>query len=106
MELILILLVICQLLDIWSTYNILKLGGRELNPVMKFIMDKLGLLPGLILFKGIFILFIIYYYLNLKTITNTDYIFVSIITIFYAYIIRNNILVLRSMKEKNKIDLF
>ncbi len=31
-----------QIADVWTTNQILARGGRELNPIMKWIMDKTG----------------------------------------------------------------
>jgi hypothetical protein len=41
------LLVVIALLDCVSTYYLLKRGGRELNPVVDFFIDRLGLHGGL-----------------------------------------------------------
>lgn len=41
------LLVLIALLDCMSTYYLLKRGGTELNPVVDFFIDRLGLHGGL-----------------------------------------------------------
>ncbi len=38
----LILFALAQLADVWTTERVLAAGGRELNPVIRFFMDKLG----------------------------------------------------------------
>lgn len=38
----LVTLIVFQVLDILTTQKILKLGGYESNPVMKWLMDKVG----------------------------------------------------------------
>ncbi len=98
-EALLLLIIVCQFIDIWSTYQVLKLGGRELNPIIDAIISSLGVLPGLIISKGIFIGFIIYYYRNLTAATSMDYLIVIVLTIIYIYIVRNNIIVLKSLKQ-------
>ena len=47
-----IALTFLQAFDGWTTYQILKNGGRELNPIVKFLMDKLGRYPGLLVLKA------------------------------------------------------
>lgn len=36
-----------QVADVTLTTLILRRGGRELNPAMRWLMDKLGTVPGL-----------------------------------------------------------
>ena len=45
------LLTALQLFDGWCTYQVLKRGGSEKNPVMAEIMDTFGTYPGLLLVK-------------------------------------------------------
>lgn len=47
------LLIVIAVLDCISTYYLLKRGGRELNPVVDFFVDKLGLHGGLAAVKVI-----------------------------------------------------
>lgn len=43
-----VLLVSLQIADAWLTVRILaERAGRELNPVMRWIFDRLGVIPGL-----------------------------------------------------------
>lgn len=48
----LVLLVVLQYLDGWTTYKVLSKGGRELNPVVRWFINQFGLLNGLVLVKG------------------------------------------------------
>jgi hypothetical protein len=41
--------------------------NAEGNPIVKYIMDNLGVVPGLVLIKGIAIVVIYYLYTHLKT---------------------------------------
>ena len=51
--------VLLQLGDIYTTYRILKCGGRELNPVVAKLMDKIGRLNGLLAIKTPIILLVL-----------------------------------------------
>lgn len=42
-------LAVLQLLDAWLTYQGLSRGGRELNPLMRWAIQKAGVLPGLLI---------------------------------------------------------
>lgn len=42
-----ILLVVLFSTDVWSTYKILKLGGTELNPIVRWFISEFGLKKGL-----------------------------------------------------------
>jgi hypothetical protein len=46
-----ILIVALQAADAYLTCRILGAGGRELNPVMRFLMDRIGVMAGLIVAK-------------------------------------------------------
>jgi hypothetical protein len=48
-------LCILQILDIASTVGVLANGGRELNPVARWLMQKLGAIPALVIMKLIFL---------------------------------------------------
>jgi len=45
------ILVGLQILDFWSTQKILSAGGRELNKLMRILMDKIGVVPALLITK-------------------------------------------------------
>ncbi len=48
---LLILLVALQVADAYLTWRVLAAGGRELNPVVRFLIGRLGLVPGLAVAK-------------------------------------------------------
>jgi len=48
---LLMVLAVLQLIDAYTTHTILARGGRELNPVMRWIFDRTGVITGLIV-KG------------------------------------------------------
>lgn len=43
----LILFAALQAVDVTLTVLVLRKGGRELNPIMRWFMDRLGMIPGL-----------------------------------------------------------
>lgn len=45
------MIIFLQIADFYITYKVLGKGGKEKNPIVKFIMDKIGKLPTLLLFK-------------------------------------------------------
>lgn len=45
------LLTLLQLVDGWTTYQALKLGARERNPIVEELMDTFGTYPALVLLK-------------------------------------------------------
>lgn len=86
--LLLILVIVLQLLDGWTTYRILSTGGRELNPVLAWAIRKIGTTPALVVSKvGAIALAIVAYMLT------SFWIFVVImvpVVIIYCHIVRNN----------------
>jgi hypothetical protein len=44
-------LVAQQLLDVWTTQRIIAGGGRELNPVLNWLMERYGLMRTLVVWK-------------------------------------------------------
>lgn len=43
------LLVFAQIADAYTTIRVLRQGGRELNPVMRYLIEHLGMLPAMLL---------------------------------------------------------
>lgn len=46
-----LLLVALNLADIYYTRKILAAGGRELNPLVRWLMEKFGVMGGMVLVK-------------------------------------------------------
>lgn len=46
-------LAVLQIFDAWLTHQILLRGGRELNPLMRWAIQKAGVLPGLLVPKAL-----------------------------------------------------
>lgn len=58
-----VLVVALQVTDAYLTWRVLVAGGRERNPIVRAFIDRLGVLPGLLVAKaavaviaGVFIL--------------------------------------------------
>jgi hypothetical protein len=43
-----IIFCLLQIFDVYSTYQILNAGGREVNPMMNWLMDRVGVMAALI----------------------------------------------------------
>jgi hypothetical protein len=55
----LLILLIFNIFDTFSThYIITEKGGMELNPAMGWLMDKLGIIQAMLLWKGLALLFL------------------------------------------------
>ena len=44
-----------QLADAYTTYRLLSTGGYEMNPIVRWVMGKIGIIQGLALMKLLFI---------------------------------------------------
>ena len=66
-----ILFTILVLLNIYDTYstNILISSGQcyELNPIVRFLIEKMGMLAGMIVFKGIALLWVATFLVRART---------------------------------------
>ena len=66
-----VLFIALVLLNIYDTYstNILISRGQcyEFNPIMHFLMGKMGMLPSMIVFKGAILLWIATFLLRART---------------------------------------
>ena len=51
LDVLLAAFLLLQLADFVTTYEILRLGGYERNPLVKMAMDTLGVVPALLLYK-------------------------------------------------------
>jgi hypothetical protein len=47
-----IVLTLLQVFDGWATYQIIKNHGKEQNPVVKILIERLGLYKALLISKG------------------------------------------------------
>jgi hypothetical protein len=54
------LLVLLNIFDVYSTQYVLQFGAEEANPFMLMMMELFGVLPGMILTKGVFFVLLTY----------------------------------------------
>ena len=66
-ELFFVTLVILNVLDIYTTLRVLRQGGEELNPVMDWLMDKVGVIPALIVPKATYLIAVGYFLTDLPS---------------------------------------
>jgi hypothetical protein len=50
-SLLIVLVVVLQVADAYLTWRLLSAGGRELNPIVRIVIDYLGLALGLVVAK-------------------------------------------------------
>jgi hypothetical protein len=50
--------------DVMTTYMVLRAGGIELNPVVGRLIERLGILPGLLITKALPIAVVTGFYVN------------------------------------------
>jgi len=89
-DLLFILIIVLQFLDYYSTSEILKNGGVELNPIMRKAFDIFGVQMGFLITKALVIFGTFYYqdlYANI------------IVTCVYTVIVGNNFTVLKKLKK-------
>ena len=86
-EVLLILVILLQALDGWTTYQGLQGKAVEWNKIVKAVLDKLGLIPGLILVKGfgVGIALIAYFFAGVYTPWVLGAIFIG-----YTWVVWNN----------------
>lgn len=53
-----LILVALQAADAYTTWRVLRGGGRELNPVLRVLMDRIGIVPALAVVKLVAVLFV------------------------------------------------
>jgi hypothetical protein len=86
-----IAIVVLQVLDFWTTYTILRAGGRELNKVMVALFDAVGLVPGLLIAKGGFSAAIIWGHLAGVFAGGVGLLLLGGIALFYLAIVAHNL---------------
>lgn len=83
-----------QLGDVYTTLRALKLGGREANPVIKRLMDAIGVKEALLLAK---IAALVPLWVWVDRIPTEAWV---AITALYGWVLWNNAGVIRKLKEK------
>ena len=86
---LIIVLMIFNVADVFTTIHVLKKGGREQNPIIRAIIKKFGLVKGLIVGKACLISPVIIIAVLYPGITMT--IILIILDGLYGWIIKHNI---------------
>ncbi len=90
---LLIIFVFFQVVDFYSTKRIIiDRGGREVNPILSRLFDAVGVIPGLIISKGVISAVMIYF-----TIANMGHwlimtVLAALIFYYTAMLIKYNIM--------------
>jgi hypothetical protein len=87
------LLIALQVADIVTTVIALQGPAHESNPILKKIMDRIGVVPTLLIVKGGFIAFLWYYQATLPVEV------LGMLCVFYAWIVVNNIQTIKKGKQ-------
>jgi hypothetical protein len=83
--------IILQIADVWTTLAALKTGkAHEANPIMEWFMDKLGVLPALLITKAV-IIGVVVYFVNV-------WIMLAILNCLYVFAVYLNIKTLQKLK--------
>lgn len=92
---LLVLFIVIQILDVWTTKKALARGGDEVNVVASPLFKKLGFWQATLLIKGTGILIAV-----LATLyVSNAWIFTGILCLGGAYVLRNNSHVLKQQKR-------
>lgn len=78
--------IILQIFDIITTYITISTNkGNESNPIMKFLFDKFGVLPSLIIFKSAIVIFLTIFHTQLPL-----YFWIIVILLYLGVILNNS----------------
>jgi len=86
-EALLILIILLQAADIYTTLRVLSQGGREMNKLLKWLMDRIGVLPALLVSKAVVIGGFVYLYFG------ADLVFYPVVgglAVVYAIVVWHN----------------
>lgn len=84
--------ILLQFLDAYTTIKGIKLGAVEANPFIRKLMDKVGIVPSLILTKTTSI-----FLLSLGVVFNISFMFYIPVAIVYLWVIYNNLNVIKKL---------
>lgn len=86
-----ILITILQVLDFYTTYKAISSGGKELNPIVAWLMKYLGLIPALVLVKGYVAVFVLVGASVGAFDSNGGFIALAGLFVVYAVVVLNNL---------------
>ena len=86
----LVIFIALQVLDIWTTLKALKLGGREVNPVLAKLFEKFDPLATMVTIKllGVWAL----WYVDL-------YVLTGIMCAVYLWVVDRNLAVVKKLQQ-------
>lgn len=88
---LIIAFILLQVLDVMSTLRILRANGREINPIMKWVMNQYGREIGLIGFKVIATLIVVRFMMITSTPAAIGFV------VLYVLVVGNNLRVMKKM---------
>lgn len=88
---LIIVFILLQGLDVMSTLRILRAGGREINPIMKWVMHQYGRETGLIGFKVIATLILVRFVMLTSSPAAIGFV------VLYILVVGNNLRVMKKM---------
>jgi hypothetical protein len=89
---LLILFVLIQLADIWTTHRGFELGGKEAMLLPRFLFDRLGFWPTTLLVKGLAIALAV----GVTMLSRQAWIFTGILSLGGLYVLWSNWRFIRS----------
>lgn len=95
-KLLFIVFVLLQAADAVTTTIVLDKGGREANPVMNWLFDKLEVIPTFIVTKGV-VIALFWHYAEAIPVA----LWLAMIA-FYAWVVYNNLGVIEKLQAKHK----
>jgi hypothetical protein len=78
-----LILVALQAADAYTTWRVLRAGGRELNPALRLLMDRIGIVPALAVVKLVAVLFVGLFLLE-------HVVILLALVGLYAWVVQNN----------------
>jgi hypothetical protein len=95
---LLAIIILLQVLDAATTLSILKLGGRELNPMLKWLMDRLGVVPALAVSKLVLVGGVAVVAMLAEN-TPALKVLLYLVAMIFAFVCANNIQVWKNLKR-------
>lgn len=83
-----VILVLLNILDVYTTCLILGAGGQELNPLLNWVIKKTGVLPGLIASKTVCV--VPYVFLSILNPCRLTTGLLIVLIGWYALVVRGN----------------
>lgn len=84
-----ILLCVLQAVDAWTTLQVLKRGGVEANPMVRYFIDHYGAVPALVGLKVVVLMFVMAVWAHV-----TFWLLLALV-VFYVGVVANNLRVMR-----------